>query len=339
MAGRFVRLLVVTSLGFCSLGTVAAQTATDKKELIGNWVYRLGPNSLFGLHLEPDPGEPGRLRGYLLHPEHFNFNSVNSSLLRFSEITNQSQRESLISVGWQNGVLQLKDASSAKSEDGVIYLVHLADVTDIDLTLSSFVPPLKMERTTAEPRLADNWDSTRTYSPDDSIPDDPQMAQIAAADKADRKDSLHADWLKVRSSDSERRIATASLLREGKLHTGHDFESAALIFQHGATSDDFLLAHVLAMVAISKGQTGAVWISAATLDRYLQSIYQPQILGTQFATPDKQPTTQEPYNRSLVSDSLRGYMGVPDQAAQEAQRHQYDLQHGIGPAPPQSTSH
>ena len=98
------------------------------------------------------------------------------------------------------------------------------------------------------------------------------------------------------------------------------------MFQHGSAPDDYLLAHALAVVAISKGERGAVWISAATLDRYLQSVHQPQVFGTQFRTPDKQPATQEPYNRTLISDALRGQMGVPTEAAQEQQRHQYDVE-------------
>lgn len=155
------------------------------------------------------------------------------------------------------------------------------------------------------------------------------MAEIVAADQADRKDFSHVDWQKVERADTDRRTATASLLSEGQLHTGHDFESAALVFQHGSTPDDYLLAHTLAMVAVSKGQSGAVWISAATLDRYLQSIHQPQIFGTQFTTLNKEATTQEPYNRKLISDSLRKEMAVPDLAAQEVQRQQYDSQRGI----------
>jgi len=36
------------------------------------------------------------------------------------------------------------------------------------------------------------------------------------------------------------------------------------------------------LVAAAKGDQGAAWIAAATLDRYLQSVRQPQIYGTQF---------------------------------------------------------
>jgi hypothetical protein len=321
---------VMAALATCSLGTLPAQPGTDTKNLTGNWVYRLGPNTFLALHLETENGNPNRLRGYLLHPEHFNLNSPGGSLLKFSNITNQSQRESIISNGWQDGLLRLEDASSNKPGDRDVYLVRLVDATHIDFTLFQPLPSLRMERTTDQPQLADTWDSARTYTPDDFVADNPQMAQIVAADQADRKDPTHIDAKKLTSADDGRRNATAVLVREGKLHTGHDFESAALVFQHGKNPDDYLLAHALAMVAISKGQSEAVWISAATLDRYLQSIHQPQIFGTQFRTLGKEPTTQEPYNRNLVSDALRGYMGVPNQAAQETQKHQYDLQRGIG---------
>jgi len=50
----------------------------------------------------------------------------------------------------------------------------------------------------------------------------------------------------------------------------------------------------------------------------------PQIYGTQFSIQPHEPTTQEPYNRVLVSDALRRFLGVPSQAAQEEQRKQYE---------------
>jgi hypothetical protein len=112
----------------------------------------------------------------------------------------------------------------------------------------------------------------------------------------------------------------------GKLHTGEDFERAAFVFQHGETPDDYLLAHTLAMVAVAKGRRGALWIEAATLDRYLNFVHQPQIYGTQFFFKPNEPTTQEPYNRTLIPDSLRLDLGVPSQAAQEEQRKRYDAE-------------
>jgi hypothetical protein len=80
------------------------------------------------------------------------------------------------------------------------------------------------------------------------------------------------------------------------------------------------------MIAMKKGYTDAIWIAAATLDRYLQSIKQPQIYGTQFLTPKGGSTTQEPYNRTLISDALRHQLQVSGLAAQAAQCKQYNAE-------------
>ncbi len=324
--------LALVTLGLYSVQISMAQSDSRANDLAGTWVYRLGQKTLFTVHLEHDENNANGLHGFFLHPEHFNMNSSGGSVVRFSNITNESKLEPLISIASQDGLLHLREnAPSDKPEDVDVFLIRDIDSTHIDFTLFQPLPPFRMERATDPQRLADDWDTARTYSPDDFVPDNPQMMQIVAADQADRKDGFHIDWHKVGKADEERRIATAALLKEGKLHTGHDFESAALVFQHGAASDDYLLAHVLAVVAISKGQSGAAWIFAATLDRYLQSIHNPQVFGTQFATPTNERTTQEPYARSLISDSLRGYVGVPTQAEQEAQRHKYDAERGLTP--------
>jgi hypothetical protein len=114
------------------------------------------------------------------------------------------------------------------------------------------------------------------------------------------------------------------LLKDGKLHTGEDFEHAAFIFQHSGTPDDYLLAHTLAMVAVARGRTSALWIGAATLDRYLLNIQQPQIYGTQYQWKNNDPTTQEPYHRELISDALRRALGVPPLAEQDERRKEID---------------
>ena len=59
------------------------------------------------------------------------------------------------------------------------------------------------------------------------------------------------------------------------------------------------------MVAVACGKAAPCGSLPATLDRYLNSIHQPQICGTQFYFKPKEPTTQELYNRNLVPDALR----------------------------------
>jgi hypothetical protein len=156
--------------------------------------------------------------------------------------------------------------------------------------------------------------------PGASLPSNPEMAAIFKADQDARSDLVNVDWNKVAADDAERRRRTKALLDGGKLSSGEDFWHAAFIFQHGNTPDDYLLAHTLAVVAVARGRTNATWIASATLDRYLQAIGRKQVFGTQYSTKPGEPTTQEPYDRTLISDSLREALRVPSQAQQEAQR-------------------
>jgi hypothetical protein len=141
----------------------------------------------------------------------------------------------------------------------------------------------------------------------------------------------------VNSRDALRRAEAKLLLAAGEFKTAQDFHDAAFIFQHGHSPDDYLLAHILAIEAIVKGDASSKWIAAATLDRYLQAIGQKQVFGTQYLSksylyllqhkddpqalksPEAQQKgmTQDPYDRTLVPDTLRGDFCVPAQAAQE----------------------
>ena len=90
----------------------------------------------------------------------------------------------------------------------------------------------------------------------------------------------------MEANDLARRKRVHKLLASGKLSTGPDFHDAAFIYQHGNEPDDYLLAHLLAMTSVAKGDLDSRWIAAATLDRYLQAIGQPQVFGTQYLNPD-----------------------------------------------------
>jgi hypothetical protein len=96
------------------------------------------------------------------------------------------------------------------------------------------------------------------------------------------------------------------------VRTGKDYERAAMVFQHGSTPDDILMAHVLAVTALGRGNTDARWLAAATLDRFLHQVKQPQVFGTQFGRQHGQPWTMEPYNRTLIDARVREDNCVPD---------------------------
>lgn len=93
----------------------------------------------------------------------------------------------------------------------------------------------------------------------------PEMSAIFEADQADRS-TYPINWKVVGVADEKRRARTEQLLDAGSLKTGQDFYDAAFVFQHGHAANDYLKAHLLAMVAIARGQPDAPWIAAATLD-------------------------------------------------------------------------
>lgn len=148
----------------------------------------------------------------------------------------------------------------------------------------------------------------------------------------------------VNSRDAMRRVETRQLLANGKITTAQDFHDAAYIFQHGDRADDYLLAHVLAVEAIVKGDASSKWISAATLDRYLQAIGKSQIFGTQYSDKSylyivqhkndpsamtkpeahEKGMTQEPYDRNLIADLLRLDFCVPDMAKQRVNLQEFE---------------
>jgi hypothetical protein len=73
------------------------------------------------------------------------------------------------------------------------------------------------------------------------------------------------------------------------------------------------------MIAVAKGRYDALWISTASLDRYLQSIGQPQIYGAQFNVKDGKPFSQGLFDQKLISDALRQQLGIPAPSQQEDQ--------------------
>ena len=151
--------------------------------------------------------------------------------------------------------------------------------------------------------------------------DNDALAAMFAADQAARTGGMNVDWSVVSVEDAERRVRTREMLDAGEVRTAQDYFHAAFIFQHGSEPNDFLLAHVLAVTAVSKGHPQAAWIAAATLDRYLQNIGRPQIYGTQYQLPQGGgEVTQGEYDRDLLSNAVRTAAGVPTLEGQEERR-------------------
>ena len=116
----------------------------------------------------------------------------------------------------------------------------------------------------------------------------PEISKMFATDQAERKalenvstENYDSAVDLINHNDVMRIIRLKDLHKNGEINTAVDYAHASLILQHGDSPLDYLLAHHFAVTAIALGHQAARWLSAATLDRYLLSISQPQLYGTQ----------------------------------------------------------
>ncbi len=145
-----------------------------------------------------------------------------------------------------------------------------------------------------------------------------ELATLYRADQEARQgdwsdlgqDELHA----IAKADEARLARVLELVSAGALQAPADGYHAAMVLQHGSAPDHQLLAHILATAAAIEGDERGAWLSAASLDRFLQGIGRPQRFGTQYLRNGAEPWTQEPFDPSLP-DAVRATFGVPPLAA------------------------
>jgi len=123
------------------------------------------------------------------------------------------------------------------------------------------------------------------------------------------------DWNEVGERDRERQAATRKLLAEGNYKPPKTLGSRLPSFKIPPTAG-YLLAHVLAVTAVGKGDGSSEWLAAATMDRYLHSLNQPQVFGTLFRQPEG-VWTKEPFDRAQLSDAVRAMSCVIPLAEQD----------------------
>ena len=285
----------------------------------GQYVLRLGGRNFMVLNLRQDRDT---LTGSLSRPRHA---SLGAS---FSDIGSEIITETIRFAAPQQDHLHLVAQNPAAPSDTDAFDLTLVPPGHGSLQASGVpLDPWVLTRVPVSPTLsvASDWDAHATYYPDEIGRSNPDMQRIMDEDQKPRQsaDMSHADWPLINKQDEDRRKQVRELLSRGALHSGKDFLQAAFVFQHGSTPDDYLLAHTLAMIAVARGNSSALWIATATLDRYLNSIDRPQIYGTQFHVTKDTPWTQEPYNRTLITDELRRQLGVPSRAAQQKQLEGY----------------
>ena len=318
---RARRLLQVAAIALtaCVGLSCRAEVARPEQGYAGTWVMTLGQRVFIVLTIEPHgQAFAARIRA----PASVDLPAAGSPL-RYSHIQLpiKDRRSTRANVEGDHLRIVIEDPANPGEPDE--FDLTLSDPDHASLQFVG-VPVASMPFTRhagAPPTPATDWDSNRTYAVQvEATTANVEMASIYEDDQKARQNvpATRADWDAIEKADKVRRERVAALLAAGALRTPDDYRKAAFVFQHGEQSDDYLLAHTLALVAVAKGDQGAAWIAAATLDRYLQAVGQPQIYGTQFLGAGA-ATTQKPYNQQLISDALRTELGVPTQASQAEQ--------------------
>jgi len=147
-----------------------------------------------------------------------------------------------------------------------------------------------------------------------------ELEALFKGDQDDRRGAAHfpaEQLLKLQARDEKRKERVSEITRQGGLQSAENYYHAAIILQHGAKPEDYLVAHILATIGVFKVREEDKWLSAATLDRFLRSMGRSQIFGTQYKrTIEDTSVTQDPYDRSL-NDLFRKEYGLPSLAEQE----------------------
>ncbi|MHC4402173.1 MAG: hypothetical protein ACYTG0_21095 [Planctomycetota bacterium] len=148
-----------------------------------------------------------------------------------------------------------------------------------------------------------------------AVVDHPEVTRLFKADQSARSDFFEMTPARLQAmltKDRARRARVRELYQGGFLKTAADYYHAAMVFQHGETPEDFLLAHELSVAALALGDDRGRWLSAATEDRFLRSIGRKQRFGTQYGKGDAANDQWELFPvDETAPDSIRKVMGCP----------------------------
>jgi hypothetical protein len=302
-------------LALAFIALASAQSSDAPQDIKGTWVWEVEGRNLIVLRLEDGPQG---FRGSLQRPAHMNFTLASAGVaVNGIQMPVQTSSVRVVRQATDGQVLRTTGADGS-TQEFVIRPDKGALLLRVDPDPAA--PTLTMIRPRDPAAVATDWKPGNTYSVRAAdVSSNQELTAIFDIDQADRKEGLNTDWAVVAPRDKARREQVRKMLDAGQLHSADDFYHAAFVFQHGDEPDDYLLAHVLAMAAQGKGQPQAGWIAMATLDRYLQKIGQPQVLGTQSSSQGG-VLTRGLYDESLIPDSLRVALGVPTRAEEAAQR-------------------
>jgi len=299
---KLILSLTIGSMLYASVS--AAASAPEFKDFVGTWQLRIDHQNFFVVELD---GSNPHLRGVFWRPKGL---AVTNNVFQ----VNDPHPDKFVLVQSEVKGDELRLTFRDDSKDEMKFFMRRQDgkveLGIPDVPAEAGLGPWALEKAAPGSTISEAWQPGRAYMVGDDDTPNVEMGRIYAQDQAERT-QLPFDATKLAASDAARRTRTKELIDKGLLHTGLDYKQAAFVLQHGDTPNDYLMAHSLAIVAISKGEPTAVWIASASLDRYLWSKQLPQVYGTQTGTSNAGQSTNEPYDRSALPQSLKTQLGVP----------------------------
>ena len=300
--------LSLVALWMLTAGTVVTPAEPDltARDLQGTWVLRSGDVSVFEFRLFRVGGE---WAGTWYRPTEF----VTDGEVFWGVVGPIEVRASLHGAEG-NGTVELafEDPKPGEAPDRFTFKIIQADQAEVSFLGFDAEPFSLTRRSSLDPAQIGPWERKSKYA---HLRFRPSSNEIQALFKADQDDRVNLTkcsevcWIGIRGRDRKRRMQAQALIDSGALNSGSDFYAAAFIFQHGETPRDYLKAHILATLAIVRGNVSARWIAAASLDRYLNSTGQAQVFGTQFSTNEGREA-QLPFDSGFISERVRQGMGV-----------------------------
>lgn len=154
----------------------------------------------------------------------------------------------------------------------------------------------------------------------DGPKDNAELTRLYQEDQADRAPQTGpVDGKAIVARDQARQARVKELYQANQMQTGADYYHAAMVLQHGYVPEDYLLAHELSVVGLSKGEAKAKWLAAASEDRFLMAIGRPQRFATQYRS-DSPGLPMHLYQVDEgVTDELRRAMNARPLAEAKAQ--------------------
>ena len=113
-----------------------------------------------------------------------------------------------------------------------------------------------------------------------------RLKKLYDEDQADRASPSTVDWTQVSLRDLKRRAEVGRIFGQGCFKEAEDYRSAAGIYQHGDTPDQYFQAFIWAKKASDLGDKMVGSMPADAIDRYLYSIGQKQLYGTELTVVD-----------------------------------------------------